>query len=113
MDGQNSKPSSGEHPIVDVGRIADGLSRAVDASTLVDVVVETKMGTKYLFPDMPRGELERVLPESGRILETQPTLMMVNASISVLSIPFRVIKNIEVTSSEPGWTGEVLWACPA
>jgi hypothetical protein len=106
MAGQNSKPSSGEYPVVDVSRIADGLSNPVDSSKLVDVIVVTKSGARYVFPDMPSGELERVLPESGRQLETQPSFMMVNASIAVLTIPFRVIKSIETG-------GKVLWACPA
>lgn len=106
MAGPSSKPSSGEHPIVDPHRVADGFSKPVDASMMVDVVVTTKTGARYAFPDMPSAELERVLPESGRVLDTQPSLTMVNASISVLAIPFRIIKTIEVG-------GKTLWACPA
>jgi hypothetical protein len=35
-----------------------------------------------------------------------PALMMVNVSVSVLTIPLRIVKYIEVN-------GEKLWACPA
>jgi hypothetical protein len=71
------------------------------------------MGAEYVFPDMVVDELKRVLPESGRIKEDMPSLMMMNASMAVLSLPFRIIKTIEVKTDEPGWDGEILWACPA
>jgi hypothetical protein len=100
MDGQKSTSSSGKF------RIGEDVASGLGAGKLESVVVTTKTGAIYRFPDMPRDELERVLPESGRINSSMPALMMVNASVSVLTIPFRIIKTIRVGE-------EVLWACPA
>jgi hypothetical protein len=84
----------------------DQVATAFGGGKFVDVVVVTREGAKYAFPDMTLEDLKRVLPESGRIPEGMPALMMVNVSVSVLTIPLRIVKYIEVN-------GEKLWACPA
>jgi hypothetical protein len=98
MDGPHSATTS---PRVDPTGVALGLEGKRGT-----VRVLTKMGSEYTFPDMVVSELKRVLPEGGRIKEDMPSLMMMNASMAVLTIPFRIIKEIEVDK------GEVLWACP-
>jgi hypothetical protein len=87
-------------------RSPDRVATAFGGGKLVEVVVTTREGARYVFPDMAEGELRKVLPESGRLLASMPSLMMANASVAVLTIPFRIIKTIEVG-------GEVLWASPA
>lgn len=79
------------------------------------VHIETKMGARYAFPDMVIEELKKVLPQSGRVLESMPMLSMVNISMSVLSVPFFIIKQISVvtTNSQGEVNEEVLWDCPA
>ncbi len=78
------------------------------SSSLVSVEVETKNGDCYRFPGMDGEALKSVLPK-GKHEEpsvSQPTLSMVNASFSVLSVPYRIIKTIKVNGDE--W-----WVCPA
>jgi hypothetical protein len=70
------------------------------------VYVLTKEGAEYVFPDMSVDELKKVLPESGRVLESMPILMMMNASMAVLNLPFRIVKQVRAGE-------EVLWDCPA
>jgi hypothetical protein len=65
------------------------------------------MGDRYTFPAMDTSALAVVIPKgSNRIPEGTPTLALVNASFSVLSIPFNIIKAIRVE-------GEPWWDCPA
>lgn len=88
-------------PPVDPGGVAIGLDGERDT-----VYVVTHEGAEYVFPDMVIDELRKVLPETGRFKETMPSLMMVNVSTAVLTLPFRVIKEIRVGD-------DVLWVCPA
>ena len=90
MAGQKSTTSSGEFPIADPRNVATGTV----GGRLCSVCITTKQGSLYEFPDMPLEELRRVLPDSGRVPASTPTLMMVNASISVLSIPFKIIEKV-------------------
>lgn len=94
-------------------RAEDKVATSFVGGKLVKVVVTTKEGARYVFPDMSEDDMRKVLPESGRVLSNMPSLMMVNVSVAVLTIPFRIIKTIEVSTDEPGWSGEILWACPA
>lgn len=68
-----------------------------------DVEVETKEGDKYKFPLMNITTLKQTLPETGRVPEDQPSLVMLNMSMASLVIPFRIISVI--------WAGEegVIW----
>lgn len=84
----------------------DRVATSFVGGRLVEVVVTTKEGARYTFPDMSEDDMRKVLPESGRVLSNMPSLMMVNVSVAVLTIPFRIIKTVEVG-------GEVLWVCPA
>ncbi len=84
----------------------DRIATSFVGGRLVEVVVTTKEGARYAFPDMSEDDMRKVLPESGRVLSNMPSLMMVNVSVAVLTIPFRIIKTVEVG-------GEVLWVCPA
>lgn len=88
-----------------------GVAVSLGANDLCTVHVTTHEGAEYVFPDMSFSQLRGVLPESGRIRENMPSLMAVNVSMAVLSLPFRVIKRIEVKTR--GSNGEVLWDCPA
>ena len=104
MAGPSSTTSSPSTPqSVDPNGVAVSLGGDGKRGT---VCVVTREGAEYTFPDMVVGELKLVLPETGRFKDTMPSLMMVNVSMSVLTIPFRVIKEIRVGD-------EVLWACPA
>lgn len=66
------------------------------------VYIHDKLGSVYAFPDANVNELRRVLPESGRIPESAPCLMIINATVSVLSIPMRNIEKVVMDD-------EVLW----
>ena len=90
-----------------------GVAVSLGSNDLCTVHVTTHEGAEYVFPDMSLIQLKSVLPPSGRIMENMPSLMVVNVSLAVLSLPFRVIKRIEVKTREPGWDGEILWVCPA
>jgi hypothetical protein len=61
------------------------------------------MGAQYVFPDMDGPAVKAVIPESGRILANQPSLMLTNVSLAVLLVPFRIIKTIHVGE-------ELVWA---
>lgn len=81
-----------------------GISTSEDK--LVTVRVVTSLGDVYVFPAMGRRALEVVVRKGDdRIPAGTPTLALVNASFSVLSIPFNIIKTIEVD-------GEQWWDSP-
>ena len=72
------------------------------------VAIVTTQGSAYAFADMDLDELKRVLPESGRTLENQPTLTLLNVSVAVMSLPFRIIKTIRAGKTVGEM--EVLWS---
>ena len=69
------------------------------------VCVLTHMGARYEFPDMDREVLQRLLPKLSDRLPNHGQLILVNASISCLSVPSRIIKEVTVG-------GEVWWTNP-
>lgn len=74
---------------------------------LVTVEVTTKYGDHYVFPAMGKKALQTVVPKgSNRTPAGTPTLALINASFSVLSIPFNIIRSIKV--DEEAW-----WDFPA
>jgi len=76
------------------------------SSSLISVEVMTKNEDYYHFPAMDGDAIKTVLPK-GKHEEPgvdQLTLSLVNASYSVLSIPFKIIKTIKVN-------GDVWWEC--
>lgn len=77
-----------------------------DPSLLETVTVVTKQGSEYCYPDMCRKSLEAALPPSGRIPESVTHLMLFNYSAAMLSVPFRIVREVRVGE-------EVLWKCPA
>lgn len=72
------------HPKL-AGRVCDDL---------VTVEVTTKTGANYTFPDMSLSVLREVLPQSGRVPTSQPTLVLVNVSAALLSIPLAIVSTI-------------------
>ena len=76
-----------------------------NSSSLGLVEIETKEGDIYMFPAMDKKVLEEILPKE-ELSASAPTLAMVNASFSVLSIPFRIIKTVKVD-------GAAWWVCLA
>lgn len=68
---------------------------------LVTVTVETHLGAKYVFPDMPKHALDAVI--QGRVWASTGHLVLVNVSAAVLSIEARIVKCVE-------YGGEVRWA---
>ena len=76
------------------------------ASDLVEVVVETLQGSRYVFPDMNRENVVSVLPPSGRVPESVTFLMFYNYSGSVMSLPIRIVKEVRV-GEEVLWTSDV------
>lgn len=83
-------------------------STSSSSETLRLVRVCTREGSQYLFPDMDVTALRRVLPESGRIPASCPSLTLVNASAALLTLPFRIVLRVELADD-----GEALWDCPA
>lgn len=81
-------------------------SQAQTKVDLAEVRFETYLGAVYLFPDVDREALEKVLPKlSNRIPEGHGQLQLVNASVALLSIPLRIVKRVLVA-------GEVWWENP-
>jgi hypothetical protein len=70
---------------------------------LVVVTISTRSGALYHFPDMSLQVLKRVLPETGRTPDNQPTLMLMNISAALISVPFNIIQDV----SHPGG---LLWS---
>lgn len=82
-----------------------GISTADDKLVTVEAV--TKIGDRYVFPAMGLSALQAVVPKgANRIPNGTPTLALVNASFSVMSIPFAIIRTIKVD-------GEIWWDFPA
>lgn len=104
MDGPQSKTTP---EIQDPEKIA--VSRREGA--LISIVITTKMGERYEFPDVQLTSLKLALPESGRMPSNMPALMIVNASMAVLSVPMRIIKTITTVDPEDGFPDE-LWRAP-
>lgn len=73
-----------------------------DGSLLETVTVVTEQGSVYHFPDMSRKSLVEVLPPSGRIPESVTHLMLFNYSSAMLSVPFRIVREVRIGE-------EVLW----
>jgi hypothetical protein len=69
-------------------------------SDLVDVIVETHLGARYVFPDMPRTMLDNVIQLSG--WERTGQFVLVNVSSAVLTMPARLVKSV-------AYDGEVKW----
>jgi hypothetical protein len=67
---------------------------------LVTVTVETHLGAKYVFPDMPRHALDNVI--KGAVWKSSGHLVLVNVSAAVLSLEARLVKCVE-------YDGEVKW----
>ncbi len=85
--------------------MTDGIAMSVPEANAHygSVKVSDKEGNIYELPNMNITELVRVLPtEDGRVPSSMPSLVMVNISFAVLSIPFMIIKNVIVGD-------EVLW----
>lgn len=76
-------------------------------SDLVDVRIRTKSGAEYVFPDMSLAVLKSVMPESGRTPESQPALMLFNASAALMSVPFSIIDEVFVVGEESLWLSSV------
>lgn len=67
---------------------------------LVDVTVETTLGARYIFPDMPRQALDALVSRAEWLTSTRFSL--VNVSNSVLLMEARIIKSVF-------YDGEVRW----
>ncbi len=67
---------------------------------LVEVVVTTHLGAKYVFPDMPRGTLENLIRLSG--WDKTGKIVLVNVSAAVLTMDARIVKSVV-------YDGEVKW----
>ena len=71
--------------------------------SLVVVEVETKLGARYVFPDMPWDVLSELCRNNAILGFSQ--LSLVNQSGAAFIIPTRIIKSIKAN-------GEVTWVCP-
>lgn len=71
---------------------------------LVEVTVETSLGAKYVFPDMPRTTLDNVIQLKGWKYENP--FILVNVSGACLSVPMRIVATVS-------YDGEVKWKGPA
>jgi hypothetical protein len=80
---------------------------------LVDVLITTKLGAEYQFPDVEKARLEVVCPylQDGVPTGFSGQLSLVNASIAVLSVPLRIIRQVHTRTSDTDiW--EVWWTAP-
>ena len=71
---------------------------------LMPVLVETRTGAIYVFPDVSREALEHSFPKGAGLDAGMPTLVIANASGAVLTLPLRIIKRV--------LAGELLWEGP-
>lgn len=69
---------------------------------LRDLEIETRLGSKYLFPDVAEGIK---LPTGAGLDSNMTQLTITNASGACLVIPFRIIKLIRAD-------GTILWEGP-
>jgi hypothetical protein len=67
---------------------------------LVDVEVESRSGSKYVFPDVPRAMLDNVIQLKG--WEAVGRIILVNVSTAVLSLPPGLTKTLS-------YDGKVQW----
>ena len=90
---------------------ASGVLSAIstEAEHLVTIVVKTKLGARYEFPDMCRKSLVGVLPQSGRVPESVTYLMLYNYSGAMLSVPFRLVEEVFIEGAQS--REDVLWTC--
>ena len=73
---------------------------------LVDVLIKTKLGAEYRFPDVEKARLEAVCAylQTGVPTGFSGQFTLVNASIAVLSIPIRIIRQVNTRGN-----GEEVW----
>ena len=69
--------------------------------TLVDVDLRTLLGKRYLFPDMPKDEIDMVV-DHARHGDACQTLTVHNVSGAVMVMPWRIVSSIR-------YNGEVVW----
>lgn len=76
------------------------------SNELVEVRLETFLGACYSFPDMDVSVLSQVLPKGeNRVPEGHGQIQLMNASVALLSVPFRIVEKIFVN-------GELWWKNP-
>lgn len=63
------------------------------AVKLTDVELVTLLGARYVFPDMPRAEMD-ALVERAKHGESCQSLTIHNASSAVLVMPWRIVATI-------------------
>lgn len=80
------------------------LSRMNDKVRLATIEVATHHGDVYRLPAMDVAALESLLPKDGVLPDGTTSLSLVNASMAILLIPFRIVKTVSVD-------GEVWWTC--
>ena len=66
---------------------------------LVTITIETFLGATYVFPDMSRAEIDRLLKDN---IAFHGDLTLSNVGRAVLLLPIRIIKTLSVE-------GEVKW----
>jgi len=85
-----------------VGNTSEGGQLEISESQLVEVQVKTTQHSHYVFPDVAREAVERVLAEN---LAASRNLTLVNASGAALVLPTRIIGAVHVD-------GELRWKAP-
>ena len=80
---------------------------------LVDVLIKTKLGAEYRFPDVEKARLEAVCAylQTGVPTGFSGQFTLVNASIAVLSIPFRIIRQVNIRVND-GEVWDLWWKSP-
>lgn len=81
-------------------RVAVGFGEGTESDVFGTVVITTHEGHEYVFPSMNVTKLKSILPESGRVETTMPALVMVNTSVSALTVPMRIIRSVTVDTEE-------------
>lgn len=75
------------------------------ASDLTIVTVQTKEGSIYSFPDVPRSVLETVIRQQG--WNAAGSVILVNISSACLSLPARIVASLSY-DGEVKWTGSAV-----
>ncbi len=83
---------------------------SVDTQHLITIVVKTKLGACYYFPDMSKKSVVEALPPSGRVPENITYLMLYNYSGAMLSVPFRLVQEVFVEGAQS--REDILWTSP-
>ena len=84
-------------------------------TNIIDLRIITKMGAVYKFPDVEQSALESLCPfmQDGVPSGVNGQLSLINASVAVLSVPLRILAEIQTCpSAERCGEWKTWWKAP-